>query len=500
MSVELCARALTFAAILCSTLSTAGEPLEQLVPPIPARGPNPLERRASAPARALQRPTRPAADDFVYLDNGVVRLGVDVAIGGAIGWLSKSGSSENVINVFETGRYVSGSFWSGPDPFVYPLPPEQNLCATGPSAWRWNVDAAGSLYGDSGPRATVTNLTAVSATVVSSPIQWACHDVVAPATFTMDIALVGSAVEVNFTLVNARTDIGRLDQFASTQELPASFFRGDYCDLVLYNGSAPFTGDSALSHIGPMYPDFDTLPTERWAAFVSRAGDAVGVWAPHLTNLGAAHYVPLNGSDSCVGDAGTDAAGYLAPWTDEIIDANIVYSYEFALVLGSVDEVRAYATARHAAGDDLPALPHYVFGPTRARCTYLNGLVDSGWPVPADGVVLALDAVANGLGLIVGPHEAWSAADAPTIFVNASLPAGTTLALLFEQYGTPQPCDACGVASAPARGGGFEVFALDMASNPNFAGRIQRLVLRPTTQQLAPGSTGQLRSITAAKP
>jgi len=94
-------RSLAFASLLCicSTHSTTSA---ALVPPFAARGPSPLERRASMPARAPRR----TAPDYVFLDNGVVRLGVDVAIGGAIGWLSKSGSDANVVHAFETGRYV----------------------------------------------------------------------------------------------------------------------------------------------------------------------------------------------------------------------------------------------------------------------------------------------------------------------------------------------------------------------------------------------------------
>ena len=47
-----------------------------------------------------------ADDQFYFLDNGVVRVGIDATRGGAIGWLSQSGSSYNVINHHDMGREV----------------------------------------------------------------------------------------------------------------------------------------------------------------------------------------------------------------------------------------------------------------------------------------------------------------------------------------------------------------------------------------------------------
>jgi hypothetical protein len=53
-----------------------------------------------------------------WLDNGEIRLGVDLAIGGAITWISKSGEARNVINSADWGRQVQMSYYSGPVPFV----------------------------------------------------------------------------------------------------------------------------------------------------------------------------------------------------------------------------------------------------------------------------------------------------------------------------------------------------------------------------------------------
>ena len=52
-----------------------------------------------------------------FLDNGVIRLGVDLDRGGVISYLSLSGRDENVVNNYDLGRQIQMSFYSGPIPF-----------------------------------------------------------------------------------------------------------------------------------------------------------------------------------------------------------------------------------------------------------------------------------------------------------------------------------------------------------------------------------------------
>src|SRR5579871_5909255 len=52
-----------------------------------------------------------------YLDNGNLRIGIDLRIGGAITYVSKSGSTENLINSADWGRQIQMSHYSGPVPF-----------------------------------------------------------------------------------------------------------------------------------------------------------------------------------------------------------------------------------------------------------------------------------------------------------------------------------------------------------------------------------------------
>src|SRR5262249_27125860 len=81
--------------------------------------------------------TAPAAADaeMSFLDNGVIRLGVDLAKGGTITYLSQSIAiagldALNVVNSFDLGREVQQSYYSGPDNYLNPTSYWTN--------WSWN--------------------------------------------------------------------------------------------------------------------------------------------------------------------------------------------------------------------------------------------------------------------------------------------------------------------------------------------------------------------------
>ena len=54
-------------------------------------------------------------DSFTYIDNGVVKLGIDMGRGGAIGYFSASGSKTNIVNCHDMGREIQLSFYAGPN-------------------------------------------------------------------------------------------------------------------------------------------------------------------------------------------------------------------------------------------------------------------------------------------------------------------------------------------------------------------------------------------------
>src|SRR5258706_9722072 len=61
------------------------------------------------------------------LDNGTIRLGVDLERGGTITYLAASGGGANLINSHDFGRMVQQSYYAGPDNYGEPGPPRADL-------------------------------------------------------------------------------------------------------------------------------------------------------------------------------------------------------------------------------------------------------------------------------------------------------------------------------------------------------------------------------------
>ena len=63
--------------------------------------------------------TAAAEPRMSFLENGSIKVGVDLDLGGAITWLSKA-DGVNRVNNFDHGRQIQLSYFSGPVPFETP--------------------------------------------------------------------------------------------------------------------------------------------------------------------------------------------------------------------------------------------------------------------------------------------------------------------------------------------------------------------------------------------
>jgi len=429
------------------------------------------------------RASAPSVDTFVYLDNGIVRLGIDSSRGGTLGFLGPSSEPTfSLLNVHDFGRVVQGSFYSGPNPFN----PGGKCSEPGGwgQPWPWNPIGAGDVYLHAAP---VLNITVspdkTSAHVWTQPMQWACDAVPCDCLFEQSIALRGNAVEVTLTMHTSRADTTFYG--GTTQELPAVYVTGDFCHLWTHNGSRPFTNEP-LAEQPATWPWSSFTSGERWLAFTNASGYGVGVVSPFVAHFGAGFFNDgVNGAYDCVpkGLGPYDPqTGYIAPWEAEIIDPRAPYAYKFALVLGSLASIRAYAAAEHAVGNDEPLPPSYDFvgRGDRAHCTYSDAQ-DAGLPVGSRGLQFN---VTGPHPMVMGPTTLFPPSAISKIFVNASLDAslsGVTAALWFERLGDASPCATCVVLRPSPADGAFHVLEFDLADAPAWAAApaIQRVVFQP---------------------
>ncbi|HEU4608108.1 MAG TPA: hypothetical protein VFS31_08370, partial [Chitinophagaceae bacterium] len=66
-------------------------------------------------------------------DNGIIKLKLDLSRGGAISYVSLSGSSRNLVNIHDEGRYIQQSYYAGK-----PLNRQADGQNPAWSPWRWN--------------------------------------------------------------------------------------------------------------------------------------------------------------------------------------------------------------------------------------------------------------------------------------------------------------------------------------------------------------------------
>ena len=100
-----------------------------------------MHRRSASNTAATPQVIRD--DQFTFLDNGVVRLGIDLSRGGTLGWLGLSGTNMSLLNHHDFGREIQGSFYSGPNPYD----PGGKCSEPGGwgQPWPWNPIGAGTV-------------------------------------------------------------------------------------------------------------------------------------------------------------------------------------------------------------------------------------------------------------------------------------------------------------------------------------------------------------------
>jgi hypothetical protein len=348
-----------------------------------------------------------------FLDNGVIRIGVDLNLGGSITWLSKSGSDRNLVNSWDFGRQIQMSYYSGPVPFA----PDGKRPKAEWEGIGWNPIQVGDAFGNSSKLREEKN-DGTSIYVKCVPMHWPLDNVPGECTFECWLELEGSAVHARCRMVNDRPDHTQWQ--ARGQELPAIYTNGPWYKLMTYEGDAPFT-NGPLSRIEHPFtaesPWAQWTATENWAALVDDDGSGVGVWEP-----GTHHFSGGFAGQPGKGDAHDNPTGYIAPGRLEIIDWNIEHEYRYDLIVGKLAEIRKYVYERAKK----PRFPRWTFEKDRAGWWYVNA-VDGGWPIKGE-LNVKLD---QHNPQLTGPVTFFKAEEAGTLVIEAACHAQSQQARIY---------------------------------------------------------------------
>lgn len=267
---------------------------------------------------------------YAYLDNGKVRIGLDLSRGGGIFHFSTAAENINRLNHYDEGRFIQQSYY-GNDGRAYKW---------GDNNWSWNPIQGG---GSDGQPATVIEkeIGEDFIKVVTIPRQWGrlvsygCCPIAADCTMTEVITLKDDYAILEFSFsYDGETDLG-----STTQELPAFFCDWNFNRFVAYTGERPWTGDE-LTYITPIplrgiaNENPACNATEEWYAYVDENGYGIGLYTP---GTGSAVYY-THGTGPGGADAGS--CSYFAPIRKLHITAPFSFSYKAYLTIGNIDRIR----------------------------------------------------------------------------------------------------------------------------------------------------------------
>ena len=418
------------------------------------------------------------AAEMSFLDNGRVKIGVDLNVGGAITWLSRDGG-ENLVNSYDYGRQIQLSFYSGPVPFEFggQKPAEH---------WRhlgWNPVQAGDDF-KHGSKIVEHRNDGRTLYVKCVPLQWPLNNVPGECVFESWLELDGTVVKGRARLTNSRID--KVQHPARSQELPALYANAPYHHVVSYTGAKPFSGDSVELIPKPQtkHPWAFWDATEQWSALLDEKDFGIGLISPGRVQT-TGGFVGRPGPN----DPAASSTGYLASLATEILDSNIAFEFRYELLPGTLAEIRERAATVAARG-----LPSWTFTADRQGWSYVNAR-DSGWPVA--GMLNV-----NTLGedpQIISPRVFWNASDAPFIVIEAAFKtAEKTAALYWVRHGGKTPNGEDAIAFPITGDGEFHRYVVKLTESKRYDGAMIQLRLDPVSSGRK-GDSVKIRSIALTK-
>ena len=147
-------------------------------------------------------------DNFYYIENGTVRLGVDLNGGGSVFYFAETKTQRNLLNHYDKGRYIQQSYYGAIDGSIWSDKP-----------WRWNPVQGGGYKGEPA-KILDRKFEKDQLWIRSRPKHWATGQDIQDGIMEENITLNGNVAHIRYKFIYS----GAIDHPKSHQELPAVFF------------------------------------------------------------------------------------------------------------------------------------------------------------------------------------------------------------------------------------------------------------------------------------
>ncbi|GAB3801931.1 hypothetical protein GCM10028819_30160 [Spirosoma humi] len=447
-------------------------------------------RTPKAGQSAAYSSLRRAADGLQTIENGQIRVGVNTNYGGAITYLASLDShggqvsTTNMVNNSDLGRQTQIALYSGPADY-------SSKSTTGWSNLGWDPIQAGDSHGN--PSQIVTFEKQENLLYVKTiPKQFALNNEPGEATIEHWIRLDGNVVKVHAKVVMNRSDKTQYE--ARQQEFPCAYMNGDYHNMWFYKDSSPYTnGPLHLERIQPPSTTIfgDVHPTEPWMASVNDKGYGVGLYVQDNYEWKRGYF----GSD-LGGDEYSQVASYIAATNRVILDHNMVYEWDYELIVGHLNDIRQYVYAKPR----LTAGLNYRFDTSR-KGWYYHQARDTGWPI--NGKLHINLNTPESKNAITSPFGFWNGRTNPKLYLRAAFKTQSDKVRLKWRrsedqtiYGTPDRYMDFPIIND----GEFHTYEIDLSQNDSWLEHtIGQIEFAMTTDGPATNSWVELEWLSASK-
>jgi hypothetical protein len=272
--------------ILCVLLILACSPtiqVESTVPTkttIPTNVIQPISTQANSPSLTLthESPKETTFTDkgrVIYIDNGIVKVGIDKNWGGAIREIWFEG--KNLVNNWDGGRLIAVSLYDGDAKTGFDA---------GDLEWGWNPCPSDKQDNTNKPISySFKNQTLF---IKTRYLEWnpnnkgggKGHPIPTDAIVETWI----NFVQNNPQAIHAKykvTHDGKDDHTLAGQEMGFAYIRTPYNRFVIYSGNVPWTNAVPIFEIPSPFPKMgNTAASEQWAGYIDSNDVGLLTWAP----------------------------------------------------------------------------------------------------------------------------------------------------------------------------------------------------------------------------
>lgn len=425
-------------------------------------------------AQSLPKP------NMTFLDNGEVRIGMDLALGGAVTFISTQDHPGNIINSADLGRQIQMSHYSGPWPFeVGNKKPHSAWAGLG-----WNPIQTGDCFLNPSKVVEYKN-DGRELYIRCIPMQWPLENVPGDCVFETWTSLDGPVIHMRYRCTNQRQD--KTPYRPCPQELPAVYTISKLWRLMSYTGDRPFTQDK-LTHVTndwhKPWPWTRFIATEGWAALVDDSDWGLGVFKTD----GGEFHGGIHG-DGRSTDPKHGSTAYVAPIHMENFDHNIVYEHQTVFVPGKLEDIRRRFNQMAAK-----VAPVWRFEHDRQHWT-LHHATDQGFPLQGEWRIQFGQQKAR----LESGIRCWRAEDAPAVSLRlAATGPGTTLRLFWKRLDDDRFDETKSLIVTLNPDGEVHTYPLELRNSPAYRGLITGMAIEPVGQPQA-GTTWAFRSIELGK-